>query len=81
MCHDETSVPKGNPQNSSGLTVFAVTAMCWTLVMTEAARTPAFDLPEMAARSWKASDIFAHGSGDHIPLGVASKTFGGTVKE
>lgn len=49
--------------------------------MTEAARTPVFDLPAMAARSWKASDIFAHGSGDHIPLGVASKTFGGTVKE
>lgn len=42
-------MPKGNPQNSSGLTVLAVTETSRTVAMTEAAGTPVFDLPEMAA--------------------------------
>lgn len=57
MCHDGTSGPKGNPQNSSGLTVLPVTETCRTLATTEAAGTPVSELPEMAARSRTASDI------------------------
>lgn len=37
--------------------VLAVTETCRALAMTEAAGIPVFDLPEMAAGSWKASDI------------------------